>query len=946
MRKLLAIIALTASGVALAVATDIRGRIADIDSQPLPGVTTRLLSASDSSLKTYTVTDADGAFTMQVPDSGRYVARFSMVGMDDVDVPVRVGANDSVIDLGTMKMYENSITLNEAVITAVKAAVVAKEDTLEFNAGSYTVAPNASVEDLLKRLPGVEVDSDGKIKAQGKSVSKILVDGKEFFGDDPTMASKNLPSELVDRVQVVDRKSDLARLTGVDDGEEETVINLTVKKNMQNGWFGTFEGAGGTDSRYEGSFNVSTFNDNQQISLVGGANNINEMGFSDMGRGNFMSFGPNGGITTAQRFGINFNLGKSDDLRFGGNIFYTHSDRKAISESEKQFLFPDSTSYQSQSSRSRDRGHNIRGDFRLQWKIDPNNTLDFRPNFSVNIRNSELNDTSALRAGDLLKTLVNTNKTQRFNHGLSWNLGGNLIFNHNFASHPGRSFSIQGRYQFSNTRQHTTSWNDIEYYLRQDDSELLYRYLDNHNWSNSVDSRFTWTEPLGDASRGNFLQFSYRLNYRWNNADKDTYDLPSEGVQTPGDFRDVPTGAVWSQTLSNSFRNTFATHEFRLGYKKVSKKYNLEAGIEVSPSSTTSDDLIDDRRDVPTRWVWNVGPFARFRYKFSQNSSIRVNYRTRTSSPSVAQLQPVADVSDPLNITVGNPDLKPTYTQSLNVHFNNYNPDTQQSIFAMLNGQISSDVIVQRTVSNPETGGRETSYTNANGNGNIMGMVMLNQPLRNPKWRFSVQFFGNYNSAAGYINGDFNRSGNLSLSPTVGMTFSSGIIQATVRPKYSFQMATNTLARQENRYTHNYGFTGDVSLNLPFGLSLNTDISFDKSTGFSAGYNNSQWNWNAELSYSTLRDKSLTFFVKAYDILGQVKNISRTVSADVITDQRYNDLTRYVMVGVSWTFNTMKGKTRGGELGPDGMMGPPPGGGHGGRGGHPGPPPGGGRPRF
>lgn len=937
MKKLLVISCCFILLCVIATAADIRGVVTDSSSLPLPGATARLLSAKDSTQKAFGVTDADGAFSLKTSNPGKYIASVTMIGLDDLNIPIEVSEKDTLIDLGQLKMYENSVTLKEAVVTAVKAAVVSKEDTLEFNAGSYRVQPNASVEDLLKKLPGVEVGSDGSIKSNGKTISKILVDGKEFFGDDPTMASKNLPSDVVDKIQVVDRKSDLARLTGVDDGEEETVINLTVKKSMQNGWFGTISGGGGTDSRYEGSFNISTFTDGQQISIVGGANNINEMGFADAGRGRFMNFGPSGGITTAQRFGINFNLGKTDDLRFGGNIFYTHSDRKAISASERQFLYPDSTSYQSQGSTSRDKGHNLRGDFRLQWKIDENNTIDFRPGFSLNLRNSELNDTSVLRSGDELRSLVNSNETRRFNNGVSWNATGNLIFNHNFASRPGRSFSINARYQFSNTRQRTTTWNDILYYMRHEDDELLYRYLDGCQWSNTVEGRFTWTEPLGDAANGNFLQFAYRINYRFNNADKDTYSLPSDGVDFPDDYREIPADGIWSQDLSNRFRNTFSTQELRIGYKKVSKKYNLEAGVEVSPSSTSSDDLINDARDIPTRWVWNVAPYARFRYKFSKTMALRANYRARTSQPSISQLQPVADVSDPLSVTIGNPDLKPTFTQSIGIHFNNYNAERQQSIFAMLRGEYSNNVVVSRTVSDPSTGGRTTTYSNADGNGMVSGMVMMNQPFRNPKWRYSVQFFGNFNSSAGYINGDFNRAGNLRVAPTFGLTFSTGPLQVSARPKYSFSMVTNTLPQQKNRYTHTYGFTADLALNFDFGLSLNTDIAYDKSTGYSAGFNTSQWNWNAEIAYSVLRDKSLTFSVRAYDILGQVKNISRSVSADMITDSRYNDLTRYVMFGVSWTFNTMKGK-KSDNL--EGMPGPPDGPRHGGSG-PAGPPPGG-----
>lgn len=842
-------------------------------------------------------------------------------------------------------LSHESIDLGDFVVKATKAAVVTKQDTIEFNAGSYKVTPNATVEDLLKKLPGVEVGSDGKITSNGKTVTKVLVDGKEFFGEDTQMATKNLPSDLVDKVQVVDKKSDFARLTGVDDGEDETVINLTVKKNMKNGWFGNFEAGYGTDNRYAGSFNVSTFTDNNQISLVGGANNVNEQGFMDRGRGNFNSFGGSGGINSSQRIGLNFNVGKTERFRVGGNVYYSHSDRKAISNTDTQYLFPDSVSTQSAGNSSRDRGHNVYGGFRMEWKITENNTVDFRPDFSINFRNAEMNDTSLLRAGDVLRTLVNRNDNSRFNDGTSWNVGGDLIYNHKVASHPGRSFSVRARYSFSNTRQYTTSWNDILYYLQQDDSETLYQYIDGRQWNNTVNGTLTWTEPLGELKRGNFLQVSYRFQGRFNNSDKGTYDLPlpvnPDGF-IPSGLDGIPADGDFNTDLSNNFRNALLTHELKVGYKKVTNKMNLEAGMVFSPSSSRSTDLINSARNIPTRWVWNVAPYFRLRYRFSKTESLHVRYNARTSQASMSQLQPVKDVSNPLNIVIGNPDLKPTFTQSVNFNYNRYDSERQQALMAMLNADYSTNVIVSRTVTDPTTGGRTTTYANANGNMNLFGMAMVNQPFRNRHWRFQAHLGVRYSSHAGYINGDFNRTGNLNLTPRAGITFQCDVFQMSVNPTYSFGMTTNTLKDQRNRYTNTYGFFTDATLTLPFGLNVGTDLSFDRSTGYSAGFDNDSWLWNASVSYSTLRDKSLTFTVRAYDLLQMKKNVSRSISANQIVDSRYNDLTRYVMFSVSYTFNTMKNRKRNnGDLGPDGpgRFGPPPGGGRGR--GPMGPPPGG-----
>ena len=927
-----------------ALAVTIKGNVLDSDGGGLPGVAVQLVSIADSTRVGYVMTDADGSFKLENLKAADYNLLLTMTGMDDISKVVNIADSAETKDLGNMTMTENSVMLGEAVVTAVRAAVVAKQDTLEFNAGSFHTNPTASVEDLLKKLPGVEVGSDGSITSGGKTVTKILVDGKEFFAGDPKMASKNLPSNMVEKVQVVERKSETARLTGVDDGEDETVINLTVKKDMNNGWFGNISAGYGTDDRYQGSFNINWFKNGNQVSIVGGGNNINEMGFTDQGRGRFRDFGGNNGINSTQQLGINFNVGNEDKFRIGGNVLYTHSDRDSRSRFDTQYLFPDSISYLRGGSKTRDRGHSIRAQFRMQWNITESDVLDFRPDFSLNLRRSELQDSSILRASMADADKVNSSYALRGNRGKDYNASGRLIYTHKFLSRPGRSFSAQFNYTFSNTRERTTTWNDIEYYLRQDDSERLFQYLDSKQWSNSIEGRLTWTEPLGDPSRGNYLEVAYKASLRFNNADKLTYDVPLSDELDPfltglPDYKSVPEGSELSYDLSNRFRNRFSTQELQVGYKKTTSLYNLNAGITFSLSSSGSEDLINPDRNIDTRWVFNFAPYLRFRYKFSKTSSLSANYRARTSQPTLTQLQPVADVSDPLNIKVGNPDLKPTFTQNIGVHFNNYNTETQQSMFAVANASFALNNIVSRTLTDPETGVRTTTYANANGNWNVFGMFMLNQPLRNRKWRVMARFNGRYASNAGYIDGQFNRSGNLVLSPTAGMTFSSDIFQMTVNPTYSFQMATSTLQLQENRYTHSYGFDADASLYLPFGLEVSTDLSFAKSTGYSQGFDNTQWLWNAQLSYSVLKDKSLTLSVRAYDLLGQKKNVSRSVSANMITDNEYNDLSRYVMFGVTWKFNTLTKKVAANmpsDLPPDGgpgmrrprgrtPMGPPPG---------------------
>ncbi|MDE5903184.1 MAG: outer membrane beta-barrel protein [Muribaculaceae bacterium] len=932
-RRIIPAAMMTAICVSAAWSATIKGVITDAEGEPMPGATVQLIAMPDTVSKGHTLADEGGDYTFSNVAPGRYVVLASMVSMADAHGEAEVKDDAQTLTLRPIVLKDDAIMLDEAVVTAIKAAVVAKQDTLEFNAGSFHTAPNATVNDLLKRLPGVEIGSDGSITSNGKSVTKILVDGKEFFGDDPQMATKNLPSNMVDKVQVVDRKSDLARLTGVDDGEEETVINLTVKKDMNNGWFGNVSAGYGTDSRYQGSFVVNNFSNGNQVTILGGLNNINENGFSDRGRGRFRDFGGNNGISTAQRLGVNFNVGKGEELRVGGDVLYSHSSRDARSKTATQYLFPDSVSYQDAHSNTTDRGHNINAGFRVQWKIDEYNTLDFRPEFSMNFRDASIESLSELMAGDAARSMVNSNTNRQENHGTSLQTSGQLIYNHNFAARPGRSMSVQGRYSFSDTRQKSLSWSNILYYLLQDNDEEYYRWVDSRSWSNSIDGRLTWTEPLGDPSRGNYLTAAYKIQYQWSNADKFTYDLPFP--TDPLNFLlPDPTGVtgadgLFDASLSNSFRNRFFTQELQAGYKKVSRSLNLEAGMLFAPSSSLSDNLINPDANVPQRWVWNVSPYANVRWKIGERTSLRARYRARTSLPSMTQLQPVVDASDPLNIIEGNPDLKPTFTQTVNVMFSDYRAASQQALTAMVNVQYSMNSVVARTLTDRETGGRYTTYGNVNGNFNIFGMAMINRPIARSHWRFNANLNARYGSTPGYINGDYNRIGSLTLSPRAGVTFSSDIFQMTLNPSYSFSDVSNSLPQQPGRVTHAYGFDTDASLYLPFGLELTTDLSFSKTSGYAQGLNSSQWLWNAQLSYSFLADRQLTASVRAYDLLNMKKNISRSVSASTIIDSEYNDLTRYVMVSLTWNFSTLRKKQATAVQSPfgpeEGMPGPPPG---------------------
>ncbi len=596
LRKPLMAFALIIFTVAGAKAYTVSGTVTDSIGEPMIEATVRLLSVKDSSFVKGGTTNIDGRFSLSGINRGNYIVQTSYIGYDPSNTDVNVASSN--VRLKPIVLKESSIMLKETVVTAVKTEIVVKEDTVEYNAGSYKTQPGAAMEELLKKLPGVEVDSDGKITAHGKEVTKILVDGKEFFSDDPKVASKNLPATMIDKLQVVDRKSDLARLTGVDDGEEETVINLTVKPGMKNGWFGVANAGAGTDSRYAGDFNVNRFWNGNQITFLGNFNNINQLGFTDSNGSRFRRFGGDNGVNTSQSLGFNFNVGRQDEtFRAGGDVLYSHTDQDTRKRQERQYIFPDSASYLNSQSTSRDKGHNVRGDFRIEWKPDSFTTLELRPRFSFNFNHSLSADSSLTSAGDAMRSPVNRSINTGDSKGNSYEAGAELWFNHMSKSHPGRSFSLMAEYSMSNVREddYSYSWNKF-FTPGVDPDDLQDQYTDNHTWSNTVGFRATWTEPIGDAKKGRFIDISYRMSYRWNNADKMVYDHP---VTYPGDGSDPVIDyleEVWNPDLSNRFRNTFFNQRIQVGFKKISKDFNFNVGIGLTPSMSKSDNLINTEK--------------------------------------------------------------------------------------------------------------------------------------------------------------------------------------------------------------------------------------------------------------------------------------------------------------------------------------------------------------
>ncbi len=954
------VIVLLLAGAMGASASVVKGVVTDLAGEPLPQATVRLLrNDKDSTFVSATASDLDGRFRLEGVKSGRYLVQATYLGYFDAVKPVKVGSADLTID--TLKLRESSIVLKEATAIGIATPVKVMEDTIEYNASSYTTPPNAVVSDLLKRLPGVEVESDGSIKAQGQTVKKILIDGEEFFSDDPAVASKNIPVNMIKNAQVINRKSDLARMTGVDDGEDETVINLTVKPGMKNGWFGQAEAGYGTDDTYKASFIVNRFINSNQFTLLGNANNINDAGFTDNNGQRFRRFGGNTGINTTRSLGFNFNVGNSY-LRVGGNILYSYNDRYNTSKTHRINLLPGGNTTDDNSSRSWDKGHNVRGDFRLKWDPDSFNTLEFRPNVSININDSRSNSTGANfdEAGAITDSR-NIDKS----HGKSFEFGGRLIYNHKFRSRPGRSFSISANYTLSNVHERENAWSRNAYWDLNRVLDAIegvneygslyedYQYITNHTWNNGINSRLSWVEPIGNAKNGNFLEFSYMMNYRWNNADKIVKHDPISEYLTEEQAAELRAAdwasfgfderwaglgdLIYDPDNSNRFRNDYFNQSVRAGYKKVSSKYTLNAGLSFNPQMSKSVNLTNSAKNV-RQWVYNFAPFARLNYKFTKQTTLNVNYNGRSSQPSIAQMQPVEDSSDPMNIIQGNPNLKPSFAHNLRVRFQTFDSDRQQSIMVMGHASYTQNAIATNVVTDRQTGGRYTTYENVDGNWNAGFFSLFSRPLGHSKlFTFNNYLNANYSQTDGFISGQKNTAGRTGFGESFAIAYRPTDLELELRPNYRLQYNTNSIKTSPNSTVHTYGASFNGTWYSRFGLVLSTDLTYSSSTGYSSGYDTDEWMLNASISYMFLRGKNATFAIKGYDLLNQRKSISRSETAQAISDISRNVLGRYVMATFTYKFSTFAGgkaPTTGNE---DFMRQGPPGGGPGGH-------PGGGRP--
>ena len=897
---------------------------------PIEQATVRLLNVKDSAMVRGVVSARNGSFTLKNVKKGSYLLHITFIGYDPLYQPLQITGKKNPVNVGKLELSDGAIELGEAVVIGKAPEVTVRNDTVEYNADSYKVTEGSVLEDLLKKMPGVEVDSEGKITVNGKEVKKVMVDGKEFFSDDPKVASKNLPAKMIDKLQVLDKKSDMAQMTGFDDGEEETVINLTVKPGMKQGWFGNAYGGYGSKDRYEGNAMVNRFVNNDQITFMGGANNTNNMGFSDLastmfsgmggGGGRRGGFGAGSGITSSGNAGLNFSKEfKPDKLTLGGNTRYSHSDNDARSKSDRQNILPgDSSSYDNSEAMSRTKSDNFGVDFRLEWKPDTMTQLIFRPSFSFShSMNDNFSDATTL---DNERDTVNTNKSSNYSESNGYNLNASIDFSRKL-NNKGRVFSATLSGGNSDSYSDGMNRSDIVYFNQTDalKNSIIDQRSRYDNKGFNYRAYVSWVEPIG---HNNFIQATYSISQRKQEALKNVYNQDADGIYN-----------VLDSAYSQSYRNNFISQRASLSFKSQRAKFNYTIGLNLDPSYSSSENFVGDTTlSKITRKVVNLSPMAQFNYMFDKRTNLRIMYNGRTSQPSMTQLQPVADISDPTNITIGNPDLNPRYTNNVFIRFQQFTPEKQRAFMIMANGSYIINDIVSYTSYNQETGVKTTTYKNVNGNysGNVR--MMLNTPLKNKKFSINSMTMASFANSNGYINEEKNTNRNLILSERGGIDFRSSYLDLGVNGNIRYNATSNSLQKENNQNTFNYGAGGYTTIYLPLNFKIESDVNWSTNSGYGDGFKQNEVLWNASASKSFLKNNQGTLRFKIYDILQQRSNISRSITASYIQDSEYNTLGSYFMVHFIYRFSIFKGgattsdvKTPGRSGRGRGPMGAPPG---------------------
>ena len=968
MKRLLTFVAVAAATVSAFAQRGVTGTVIEGDTQEPLAMTTVKLLRTDSTLVKGGMTATNGSFSIEAPADGKYIVQVTCIGFKSVFRNVTL-SGDRKVRLGTISMEPDAIMLKEATVTGRALKVTTKEDTFVYNASAYRTPEGSVVEELIKRLPGAKVDDEGNITINGKEVKKILVDGKEFMVGDTKTALKNLPTSIIEKVKSYDEKSDLARVSGIDDGEEQTVLDFGIKKGMNKGLISNTDLAYGTEDRYAARIMAMRFTDKLRVAGFGNAENINGRGFG--GRGGRFGGGRRG-LQASKMVGVNFNYEEKDKLRLDGSVRWNHGDGDTGTKNSTESFVSTEGSFSNSQNQSYSRSDSWNAQMRFEWHPDTVTTIMFRPTMSLSKSDGTSENMSAtfdedpyLYVGDPLHDVfedsalfVNTRRQRSITYSESKSFGGMLMLNRRLNS-SGRNVTLRLRGNYGDSESKSLSTNNVHLYktknqLGTDSTYQTNRYnlTPQKNWDYSV--KATYSEPV---FKGGFLQFSYEFQYKYTKSDRSTYDFSNLGEDffsglSPiyrgwDDYLarlDNPLDSYLDDDLSRFSEYKNYIHDIEVMMRIIRPAYNLNFGVTVLPQKTNFRQDYQGVSVDTTRTVTNVTPTVDFRWKISKVSQLRVRYRGSTSQPSMTNLLDITDDSDPLNISMGNPGLKPSFTNTLFMFYNNYIQNHYKTIMANFRFQNTNNSISNMVRYNPETGGRITRPENINGNWSTRGQFMFNSAIDSAGlFNVSTNTRLEYTNSVGYValdrssDSQKNTTRTTSVEEELTAGYRNEWFEFELNGSVEYEHSRNKLQPNSNLDTWEFAYGFNSNVRLPWGTEIAFDLNMNSRRGYSdKSLNTNELIWNAQVSQSFLKGNNLIVTLQLYDLLRQQSNFSRTINAMERSDTEYNAVTSFGMLHVIYRLNLFGGKDarQAMDRGPRPGMGP---GGRGPRGGFGGP---------
>jgi hypothetical protein len=897
------------------------------DRQPLIRAIVSLVSLKDSTQKHLTISDTRGSFVIPNVSPQKYRLDIRYMGFTDFSMVIAVG--NSNLALGIINLKEKSQLIGGATITgqAVRASV--KGDTTIYSADAYKVNKDASAEELITKMPGITTDNN-TIKAQGEQVKKILVDGKPFFGDDPTVAIKNVPAEIIEKIEVFDKLSDQAAFTGFDDGNSTKTLNIVTKSNKRTGQFGKIYAGYGSDNRYNAGGNVNLFKGDSRISLIGMSNNVNQQNFSSEdilgvlggsgGRGgmrggpgvgpggahgggasNFM-VGQQSGITKTTAFGINYSDKWGEKVNFSGSYFFNYSNTTNNQKTNRQYYGAiDTAQHYTYTGVSDNNNYNNRANFRIEYAINPKNSFIFTPSISFQSSRSS----SSSNAQTTLGPTALLNKSDNENKSLSdgYNINNEILFRHKFEK-DGRTLSVSLRNSWSNKDGNSSLYAENAYYRKNGAVlDTINQKSTLTNKSYSIGTTINYTEPIGKKSQ---LMTTYDAGYTFSDVDK----------RTKAYNRAIQQYNLLDTSLSNVYQSDYITQRLGLAYRVKGDKYNGMLNLSLQNANLYGDETFPVDFNLKKSYN-NVLPMAMMNFKFNQANSLRLMYGTRTQAPSISQLQSVVDNSDPLNLYVGNPNLNQSYSNSINLRYSYTSMTKGKTFFVFFNAQNTIDYIGTSTLlagkditlSNGtilKKGAQLSSPVNLNGYWTLNTMITYGFPVSLIKSNINLSAGTGYTRYPAILNNQ--KVLTKTYSPNGGIVIGSNISQdvdftASYNTAYNVVDATNSNGNGNNYWSQ----TGRFKLNWTIAnrFTVMPEAIYQQYNGNSFYYDNLTLNFNAGVKFLKNRQAEVKFGV--FDLLDKNKSFSRSVNSLYIEDNYSSVLSRYFLVTLVFNLRSFKG---------------------------------------